>query len=177
MGLSKGQHDRLLIFFTLALLIVCANTVKNQCRNGRDSVVRIHPLTPRLPITDLKDFRVQAFESQPLLLLTARVRADKLKHPGVYLRVQNVGSQSISYFEYEVSSCLDTEKLARIIVDNGRQRILGPHLKGSYKAPNDNELEALVKAATASSCKPLLALMYVEFKDGGCWFPKVEAIL
>ena len=166
-----------LIAFTLALLILCPSPVKNQCRRVRESVVRIRPLTPRLPISEVKDFRVQAFKSQPLLLLAAQVRASKLKDAGVFLTVQNVGSQSISYFEYGVSSCPDAGRGADIVIDNGRQRMLGRQRSASYKAPNDDELEALVKAATLSSCKPLLTLQYVEFKDGTCWRPNIEAIL
>ena len=166
-----------LIVFTVALLIVCSTPVKNQCRKVRDSVVRIRRITPRLPISDVKDFRVQRFETQPLVLLTARVRAGNFKHAGVYLTVQNVASQSISYFEYGVSSCPDAGRGADIVVDNGSDRILKPQRKATYRAPTDGDLEALLKAATVSSCKPLLTLVYVEFKDGTCWRPHLEAEL
>jgi hypothetical protein len=90
--------------------------------------------------------------------------------------VQNVASQSISYFEYEASSCPDAGS-ADIAVVKGSNRILKPQRKSTYRVPTDGDLEALVKAATLSSCKPLLALVYVEFKDGTCWWPKIKAEL
>jgi len=162
------------IVFTVALLILWPTAVKNQCRKGTASVIRVHRLTKRLPISDAKDFRVQGFETQPLVLLTARVRAGNFKHPAVYLTVQNVASQGISYFECGVSSCPDVGRSADIMVDNGSHRILKPQRKATYTAPTDGDLEALVKAATVSSCKPLIALAYVEFKDGTCWWPHLE---
>ena len=162
------------IVFTVALLILWPTAVKNQCRKGNESVVRVHRLTKRLPISDAKDFRVQGFETQPLVLLTARVQARNFKHTGVYLTVQNVASQGISYFEYDVSSCSDPGRSAEIVVDNSNNRILKPQRKARYTAPTDGDLEALLKAATVSSCKPLLTLVYVEFKDGTCWWPRLE---
>jgi len=167
---------RALIGFTVALLILWPTAVKNQCRKGNESVIRVHPLTKRLPISDVEDFRVQGFETQPLVLLTARVRAGNFKHTGVYLTVQNVASQGIRYFEYGVSSCPHATASADIVVDNG-SRILKPQRKARYTAPTDGDLEALLKAATVSSCKPLLTLVYVEFKDGTCWWPHLEAEL
>ena len=139
-------------------------------------MIRIRRITKRLPISDAQDFRVQGFETQPLVLLTARVRAGNFKHTGVYLTVQNVASQGISYFEYGVSSCPDRGRSADIVIDNG-SRILKPQRKARFTAPTDGDLEALLKAATVSSCKPLLTLVYVEFKDGTCWWPHLEAEL
>lgn len=164
-----------LIVFAVALLIFWPTAVKNQCRKSNDTVIRIRRITKGLPISDAKDFRVQGFETQPLVLLTARVRAGKFKHRGVYLTVQNVASQGISYFEYEVSGCPNAGS-AGIVIDSG-SRILKPHRKARYTAPTDGDLEALLKAATASSCKPLLRLFYVDFKDGTCWWPYLEADL
>ena len=166
-----------LIVFTVALLILWPTAVKNQCRKGNESVIRVRRITKRLPIFDTKDFRVQGFETQPLVLLTARLRAGNFKHTGVYLTVQNVASQGISYFEYGVSSCPNSGRSADIVVDNGSDRILKPQRKATFTAPTDGDLEALVRAATVSSCKPLLTLVYVEFKDGTCWRPHLEAEL
>ena len=161
----------------MGLLILCSIPVKNQCRKVQDSVVRVRKITKRLPISDVKDFRVQGFETQPLVLLDAKVRARNFKHRGVYLTVQNGASQGISYFEYGVSSCPDRGRSADIVVDNGMDHILKPRRKTTYTVSTNGDLEALLKTATLSSCKPLLTLFYVEFKDGTCWWPYLEAEL
>ncbi len=140
------------VVFTLLLLGFCALPVRNQCRSGRDTVLRIRPITPRLPITTVTDFRVQAFRSQPLLLLDARV-ARKQKDQGVYLTVKNVGSQSISYFEYGISSCAGPERHSEILLENQRTRTLRTQRKALYRMPSDEELEAIVNAASLASCK------------------------
>lgn len=159
-----------LTVFTLALLTVWPTPVRNQCRNSKESVVRVRKVTPRLPISEVGDFRVQGYETQPLVILAARVRA------GVNLTVQNVASQGISFFEYGVSGCPDASRNVSIVVDNGTTHILKAHRKATYTAATD-DLEALIKTATRSSCKPLVTIGYVEFKDGTCWWPYREAEL
>jgi hypothetical protein len=113
------------------------------------------------------------------MLLTGRVRkSPDSKHKRVQLTVENVSSQTISYVEYLVTrhcdEVLDAYLDATIVLDNGPQRVIRPKRKATFMAPNSGELDALLKAAPVSSCKPRLTLAYVEFKDGSCWRPNVN---
>lgn len=159
--------------FTLLLLLVCSTTAWNQCRG--ESVVRIRPKTKLLPITHAGDFRYQKIETEPLVLLTARIRKPRnSNHIRLQLTVENITSQSIRVVEYGVGSCPDVLRGTSTLIDNGSLPIIGPKRRATLLAPNDKELEALLDVARRTACKPLMILYFVEFKDGSCWRPNVE---
>ncbi len=177
----------ILMICTLAAVLVSSRPAWNQHRGASanerrrpcwgDSVIKIPHITPRLPISDVGDFRSQTFETAPLVLLSARViqtRSTETKR--VQLTVENISSRSISLVEYGVS-CPHVDINASVGVDKRPEGFLKPKRKATLIATDSLELETLLRAAPKAKCKPILTLFSIEFRDGTCWRPYLESEL
>ena len=177
----------ILMICTLAAVLVSFRPAWNQNRGASaserrrpcwgDSVIKTPHVTPRLPISDVGDFRSQTFKTAPIVLLSARViQTGSTETKRVQLTVENISSRIISVVEYAVW-CADVDINASVSIDKRPEGFLKPKRKATLIATDSIELEPLLRAAPKAKCKPLLSLLSVEFSDGSCWRPYLESVL